>query len=69
VLEPFLSEAIQMGIARQLNDLAAASGGTVTNGQQRAAGFSEVFCPESGPRRRVFMDAYLKGVRLYNRRF
>ena len=69
VLEPFLSEALRMGIARQLNDLAAASGGTATESSTSVPlVYSEVFARDQAAAQ-GFMDAYLKGVRLYNDAF
>jgi NitT/TauT family transport system substrate-binding protein len=69
VLEPFLSQALQMGIAQQLNDLATASGGTATEGSTSVPlVYSEVFARDRGVAQ-GFMDAYLQGVRLYNDAF
>jgi len=69
VLEPFLSQAIQMGIAQPLNDLAAASGGTATEGSTSVPlVYSEVFARDRSTAQ-GFMDAYLQGVRLYNDAF
>lgn len=69
VLEPFLSQALQMGIARQLNDLAVASGGTATEATTSVPlVYSEVFARDQAAAQ-GFMDAYLQGVRLYNDAF
>jgi NitT/TauT family transport system substrate-binding protein len=69
ILEPFLSEALQMGIARQLNDLAEASGGTATDASTSVPlVYSETFARDHSAAQ-AFMDAYLKGVRLYNDAF
>ena len=69
VLEPFLSEALQMGVARQVNDLVAASGGTAAEASTSvplvySEGFARNRAAAQG-----FMDAYLRGVRLYNDAF
>jgi NitT/TauT family transport system substrate-binding protein len=69
VLEPFLSEALHMGIARMLNDLAAASGGTEAESSTSVPlVYSEAFARDH-ERAQGFMDAYLRGVRLYNDAF
>ncbi len=69
VLEPFLSQALQQGIARPLNDLAAASGGTATDGSTSVPlVYSEAFA-RNKTAAQGFMDAYLRGVRLYNEAF
>jgi NitT/TauT family transport system substrate-binding protein len=69
VLEPFLSQALQQGIARPLNDLAAASGGTAVDSSTSVPlVYSETFARDRGPAQ-GFMDAYLRGVRLYNDAF
>jgi NitT/TauT family transport system substrate-binding protein len=69
VLEPFLSEALQMDIARPLNDLVAASGGTATDSITSVPlVYSEVFARDRSVAQ-SFMDAYLRGVRLYNDAF
>lgn len=69
VLEPFLSQALRMGVARPLNDLAAASGGTATESSTSVPlVYSEVFARDRGMSQ-PFMDAYLRGVRLYNDAF
>jgi NitT/TauT family transport system substrate-binding protein len=65
VLEPFLSQSIQMGIARPLSDLVTASGGNATS---VPLVYSEAFARDRGPAQ-GFMDAYLRGVRLYNDAF
>jgi NitT/TauT family transport system substrate-binding protein len=69
VLEPFLSQALQMGIARQLNDMVAASGGTPAEASTSVPlVYSETFARDNATGQ-AFMDAYLKGVRLYNDAF
>lgn len=69
VLEPFLSQALQMGIARPLSDLVAASGGTAAESSTSVPlVYSEVFARDQTAAQ-GFMDAYLKGVRLYNDAF
>ena len=69
VLEPFLSQALQMGIARQLNDLADASHGTATLASTSVPlVYSEVFARDRTTAQ-TFMDCYLRGVRLYNDAF
>lgn len=69
VLEPFLSESLQMSIARQLNDMVAASGGTATDASTSVPMvYSETFARDQ-PAAQGFMDAYLRGVRLYNDAF
>jgi NitT/TauT family transport system substrate-binding protein len=69
VLEPFLSEALQMGVARQLNDLVTASGGTATEASTSVPlVYSETFARDHAAAQ-GFMDAYLRGVRLYNDAF
>jgi NitT/TauT family transport system substrate-binding protein len=69
ILEPFLSQSLQQGIARPLNDLAAASGGTATNGSTSVPlVYSEQFA-QNKTAAQGFMDAYLRGVRLYNEAF
>jgi NitT/TauT family transport system substrate-binding protein len=69
VLEPFLSEALRMGIARQLSDVVAASGGTATEGTTSVPlVYSEVFARDQAVAQ-GFMDSYLRGVRLYNDAF
>ena len=69
VLEPFLSQALQQGIARPLNDLAAASGGTATESSTSVPlVYSEAFATNKTAAQ-GFMDAYLRGVRLYNDAF
>ena len=69
VLEPFLSEALRMGIARQLSDVVAASGGTAAEGTTSVPlVYSEVFA-RGKTAAQGFMDAYLRGVRLYNDAF
>lgn len=69
VLEPFLSQSIQMGVARQLSDLVAVTGGTV---QHPATSvplvYSEAFA-RNRDTAQAFMDAYLRGVRMYNDAF
>jgi NitT/TauT family transport system substrate-binding protein len=69
VLEPFLSEALRLGVARPLNDLAAASGGTAEEASTSVPlVYSETFARDRA-RAQSFMDAYLRGVRLYNDAF
>jgi NitT/TauT family transport system substrate-binding protein len=69
VLEPFLSESIQAGIARPLSDLVAATGGTSTaSATSVPLVYSEAFAANR-PTAQAFMDAYLSGVRLYNDAF
>jgi NitT/TauT family transport system substrate-binding protein len=69
VLEPFLSQAVQMGIARQLNDMVVASGGTAADASTSVPlVYSETFARDNATAQ-AFMDAYLKGVRLYNDAF
>lgn len=69
VLEPFLSQALQMGVARPLNDLVAASEGTATESSTSVPlVYSEVFARKPDVAQ-SFMDAYLRGVRLYNDAF
>ncbi len=65
ILEPFLSQAVQQGIARPLNDLTVASGGNATS---VPLVYSEVFARDKVGAQ-GFMDAYLRGVRLYNDAF
>ena len=69
VLEPFLSEALRMRIARPLSDLVAASGGTATAGTTSVPlVYSEAFARDKAAAQ-GFMDCYLRGVRLYNDAF
>ena len=69
VLEPFLSEALQQDIARPLDDLAAASGGTAAESSTSVPlVYSETFARDRGTAQ-GFMEAYLRGVRVYNDAF
>ena len=69
VLEPFLSQALHMGVAGELSDLAVASGGTAAESSTSVPlVYGEVFARKR-PVAQGFMDAYLRGVRLYNDAF
>ncbi len=69
VLEPFLSEALRMSVARPLSDLVAASGGTATEASTSVPlVYSEAFALDHASAQ-GFMDGYLRGVRLYNDAF
>ena len=69
ILEPFLSELIQGGISRQLNDLVAASGASASESATSVPlVYGETFARSHGPAQ-GFMDAYIRGVRVYNDAF
>lgn len=69
VLEPFLSQSLQMGVAKPLNDLVAASGATAEQSITSVPlVYSEAFAREHDPAQ-SFMDSYIRGVRLYNDAF
>ena len=69
VLEPFLSQALQMGVARQLSDLVAASGASATKSITAVPlVYSETFARKQAPAQ-GFMNSYLRGVRVYNDAF
>jgi NitT/TauT family transport system substrate-binding protein len=69
ILEPFLTESLQGGMARQLNDLVAASGATATESATSVPlVYSETFARSHGTAQ-GFMDAYIRGVRAYNDAF
>ena len=69
ILEPFLSQSIQTGIARQLNDLAHASGTSAARSSTAVPlVYSEAFASNRDTAQ-AFMDAYLRGVRIYNDAF
>jgi len=69
LLEPFLSQSIELGIGRMVSDLIP--------DRQRKSGASEVTVPlvysekfaENRKIAQAFMTAYVKGVRLYNDAF
>jgi NitT/TauT family transport system substrate-binding protein len=69
MVEPFLTQAIQMGLARQLSDLVEASGTTASEGVTMVP----IVYSESFARRRepaiAFMVGYMRGVRAYNDAF
>jgi NitT/TauT family transport system substrate-binding protein len=69
VLEPFLSQALRLGVARQLNDLVAATVGHDDRGATSVPlVYSESFVANRSAAQ-GFMDAYLRGVRRYNDAF
>jgi NitT/TauT family transport system substrate-binding protein len=69
ILEPFLSQSIQQGIARLVSDLVAASGGTAAASSTSVPlVYSETFARDKAGAQN-FMDAYLRGVRVYNDAF
>jgi NitT/TauT family transport system substrate-binding protein len=69
ILEPFLTESLQGGMARPLNDLVAASGATATESSTSVPlVYGETFARTRGAAQ-DFMDAYIRGVRVYNDAF
>lgn len=69
LLEPFLSQAIRTGVAKELSDLIEAAGATA---KESALSVPMVYSEKFAQNRQAaqaFMIAYLRGVRVYNDAF